>query len=73
MVRASERQLTYGLLATGAAVVGLSFLLLWALVLRPVQRLRRAMERAGGGRPLGARPRALDATRWASSPAPGTT
>jgi two-component system NtrC family sensor kinase len=49
MVRASERQLTYGLLATGAAVVGLSFLLLWALVLRPVRRLTRAMEAAAGG------------------------
>ena len=49
MVRASERQLTYGLLATGVAVVGLSFLLLWAFVLRPVRRLRSAMERAGEG------------------------
>jgi two-component system NtrC family sensor kinase len=49
MVRASERQLTYGLLATGTAVVGLSFLLLWAFVLRPVRRLRSAMERAGEG------------------------
>jgi len=49
MVRASERQLTYGLLATGTAVVGLSFLLLWAFVLRPVKRLRLAMERAGDG------------------------
>ena len=49
MVRASERQLTYGLLATGAAVVGLSFLLLWTLVLRPVKKLRLAMERAGDG------------------------
>jgi two-component system NtrC family sensor kinase len=49
MVRASERQLTYGLLATGGAVVGLSFLLLWAFVLRPVKRLRTAMERAGDG------------------------
>jgi two-component system NtrC family sensor kinase len=49
MVRASERQLTYGLLATGAAVAGLSFLLLWTLVLRPVRKLRLAMERAGEG------------------------
>jgi two-component system NtrC family sensor kinase len=49
MVRASERQLTYGLLATGAAVVGLSFVLLWAFVLHPVKRLRTAMERAGEG------------------------
>ncbi len=49
MVRASERQLTYGLLATGAAVVALSFLLLWVFVLRPVKRLRSAMRRAGEG------------------------
>ena len=49
MVRASERQLTYGLVATGTAVVGLSYLLLWALVLRPVKRLRSAMDRAGTG------------------------
>jgi two-component system NtrC family sensor kinase len=49
MVSASERQLTYGLLATGTAVVGLSFVLLWAFVLRPVKRLRLAMERAGEG------------------------
>jgi two-component system NtrC family sensor kinase len=49
MVRASERQLSYGLLATGTAVAGLSFVLLWAFVLRPVKRLRRAMERAGEG------------------------
>ena len=49
MVRASERQLSYGLVATGLAVVGLSFLLLWALVLRPVKRLRSAMDRAGAG------------------------
>jgi two-component system NtrC family sensor kinase len=49
MVRASERQLTYGLLATGVAVVGLSFLLLWAFVLRPAKRLRSAMARAGEG------------------------
>jgi two-component system NtrC family sensor kinase len=39
----------YGLFATGLAVVLLSFLLLWALVLRPVRRLREAMERAGDG------------------------
>ena len=49
MVRASERQLTYGLVATGLAVVGLSYLLLWALVLRPVKRLRSAMDRVGAG------------------------
>jgi two-component system NtrC family sensor kinase len=49
MVRASERQLTYGLVATGLAVVGLSFLLLWLLVLRPVKRLRSAMDKAGAG------------------------
>ncbi len=45
----SERQLQRGLIATVAAVLLLSFLLLWALVLRPVRRLRMAIERAGGG------------------------
>jgi two-component system NtrC family sensor kinase len=49
MVLASERQLTYGLIATGTAVVGLSFVLLWLFVLRPVKRLRSAMERAAEG------------------------
>ncbi|MGE5125541.1 MAG: HAMP domain-containing protein, partial [Betaproteobacteria bacterium] len=53
-LRTSERQMQYGLFATGLAVLLLSFLLLWGLVLRPVKRLRRAMERAGGG-DLGAR------------------
>ncbi len=50
----SERQMQYGLLATGLAVLLLSFLMLWALVLRPVRRLRTAIERAGEG-DLGAR------------------
>jgi two-component system NtrC family sensor kinase len=45
----SERQMQYGLFATGASVVLLSFLLLWTLVLRPVRRLRAAMQRAGEG------------------------
>ncbi len=53
-LRTSERQAQYGLFATGLAVLLLSFLLLWGLVLRPVKRLRRAMERAGAG-DLGAR------------------
>jgi two-component system NtrC family sensor kinase len=53
-LRASERQMQYGLFATGLAVLLLSLALLWAFVLRPVGRLRRAMERAGGG-DLGAR------------------
>jgi len=48
-LRASERQMTYGLFATGLAVLLLSFLLLWGLVMRPVKRLRAAMERAGAG------------------------
>jgi two-component system NtrC family sensor kinase len=48
-LRASERQMQYGLFATGLAVLLLSFLLLWAFVLRPVRRLRRAIERAGEG------------------------
>jgi two-component system, NtrC family, sensor kinase len=53
-LRASERQMQYGLFATGLAVLLLSFLLLWGLVMRPVKRLRAAMERAGAG-DLGAR------------------
>jgi two-component system NtrC family sensor kinase len=48
-LRASERQLQYGLFLTGLAVLGASFLLLWGFVLRPVKRLRRALERAGAG------------------------
>ena len=48
-LRASARQMQYGLFATGLAVLLLSFLLLWALVLRPVKRLRGAIERAGEG------------------------
>jgi two-component system NtrC family sensor kinase len=39
----------YGLFATGLAVLLLSLALLWVFVLRPVKRLRRAMERAGSG------------------------
>jgi two-component system NtrC family sensor kinase len=46
---ASERQMTAGMVGAVAAVLGLSFLLLWALVLRPVKRLRTAIERAGDG------------------------
>lgn len=46
---ASERQMQYGLFATGLAVLLLSLLLVWAFVLRPVERLRGAMERAGAG------------------------
>jgi two-component system, NtrC family, sensor kinase len=45
----SERQMQYGLFATGLSVVLLSFVLLWTFVLRPVRRLRRAMARAGEG------------------------
>lgn len=48
-LRASERQMQYGLGATVVAVLLLSFLLLWALVMRPLKRLRHAMERTGGG------------------------
>ena len=48
-LRASERQMQYGLFATGLAVLLLSFLMLWALVLRPVRRLRTALRRAGEG------------------------
>ena len=46
---ATERQMQYGIFATGLAVLLLSFVLLWAFVLRPVTRLRGAMERAGAG------------------------
>jgi two-component system NtrC family sensor kinase len=46
---ASERQMQYGLFATGLSVVLLSFVLLWGLVLLPVRRLRTAIERAGEG------------------------
>jgi two-component system, NtrC family, sensor kinase len=53
-LRNSERQMQYGLFATGLAVLLLSFALLWGLVMRPVKRLRQAMERAGRG-DLGAR------------------
>jgi two-component system NtrC family sensor kinase len=48
-LRASERQMTYGLFATGLAVLLLSFLLLWAFVLRPVKSLSGAIRRAGEG------------------------
>jgi two-component system NtrC family sensor kinase len=46
---ASEREMTAGLVATVIAVLVLAFALLWAMVLRPVKRLRLAMERAGDG------------------------
>jgi len=45
----SARQMQYGLFATGLAVLLLSLLMLWALVLRPVRRLRTAIGRAGVG------------------------
>ncbi|HEX9189049.1 MAG TPA: HAMP domain-containing sensor histidine kinase, partial [Vicinamibacteria bacterium] len=48
-LRASEREMTAGLVAAVLAVLVLSFLLLWAMVMRPVKQLRRAMERAGDG------------------------
>jgi two-component system NtrC family sensor kinase len=54
VLRTSERQMQYGLFATGLAVLLLSFALLFAFVMRPVKRLRQAMERAGAG-DLGAR------------------
>jgi two-component system NtrC family sensor kinase len=53
-LRASEQQMKYGQLATGLAVLGLSFLLLFVFVMRPVKALRVAMDRAAGG-DLGAR------------------
>jgi two-component system NtrC family sensor kinase len=46
---ASERQLSWGLLATVAAVLVLVGLLVYWLVLAPVQRLHGAMARVAGG------------------------
>jgi two-component system NtrC family sensor kinase len=46
---ASERQMTYGLVATVAAVLLLVGLLLWRLVLSPVRRLHAAMARVSAG------------------------
>lgn len=46
---ASQRQLLTGLAATVVAVVLLSFLLTWALVLRPVGHLTAAAPRLAGG------------------------
>jgi two-component system, NtrC family, sensor kinase len=49
VLRASERQMTYGLVATVVAVLVLTFLLLWRMVLSPVQRLTGAMARTATG------------------------
>jgi len=51
---ASERQMQYGLAATVLALLALSFWLLWVLVLRPLGRLRAAIEKTAAG-DLGAR------------------
>lgn len=48
-LRASERQLSFGLAATVAAVLALAGLLLWWMVLRPVHHLSTAMSRAEQG------------------------
>jgi two-component system NtrC family sensor kinase len=48
-LRASERQLSVGLLGTVAAVLALAGLLLWWMVLRPVHQLSLAMGRAEQG------------------------
>jgi two-component system NtrC family sensor kinase len=48
-LRASERQMTYGLVATVVAVLLLTFLLLWRMVLSPVQKLTGAMTRTATG------------------------
>jgi two-component system NtrC family sensor kinase len=48
-LRSSERQLSYGLVATVVAVLLLTFLLLWRMVLSPVRQLTAAMARAGAG------------------------
>ena len=49
VLRASERQMSYGLIATVVAVLGLTFLLLWRMVLSPVRKLTRAMARTATG------------------------
>jgi len=46
---ASERQMSYGLVATVAAVLVLTFLLLWRMVLAPVRKLSGAMARTAAG------------------------
>jgi two-component system NtrC family sensor kinase len=48
-LRVSERYMTYGLLATVAAVLLLAGFLLWRMVLRPVRRLTAAMARVAAG------------------------
>ena len=48
-LRTSERQLSFGLAATVAAVLALAGLLLWWMVLRPVHHLSMAMARAEQG------------------------
>ncbi len=48
-LRASERQMSYGLLAAVGAVLLLVGLLLWRLVLSPVHRLHAAMARVAAG------------------------
>jgi two-component system NtrC family sensor kinase len=53
-VARSERQLLAGALGTVLGLLGLSWLLTWAMVLRPVRRLRLAAARVAGG-DLGAR------------------
>jgi two-component system NtrC family sensor kinase len=49
VVATSQRRMTYGLVATVIAVLLLTFLLLWRMVLAPVRRLTTAMEQAGAG------------------------
>jgi len=48
-LRVSERHMSYGLLATVAAVLLLAGFLLWRMVLRPVRRLTAAMARVAAG------------------------
>jgi two-component system NtrC family sensor kinase len=49
VVATSQRRMTYGLVATVVAVLLLTFLLLWRMVLAPVRRLTTAMGQAGAG------------------------
>jgi two-component system NtrC family sensor kinase len=48
-LRVSERHMSFGLLATVAAVLLLAGALLWRLVLSPMRRLRAAMARVAAG------------------------
>ncbi|HSM51467.1 MAG TPA: HAMP domain-containing protein, partial [Thermoanaerobaculia bacterium] len=48
-LRASERQLLFGMVGTGLAVLALAWLLVWRFVLRPVGALNAAAPKVAGG------------------------